>query len=164
MILNIYEICKAFVEMPVGGVQPTLPTPDGTEPNATNNGEQKENFVPLVQENADVNFDLESDLNKLATEKDFGNPVPQDEWQSSHIGEQFKKGGKVQQRGESNEEADSVHKAKRVGFRYTDSFAKKNGLNPNAKPTEAHIAKYLNKGVYYEDRANRSEVSRREKI
>lgn len=165
MILNIFEICKTFVETPAGGLPPTMPIADGTDnvSQPVNTG-QGDEFIPVKQVDADVNFELESELNNLATEKNFGNPVPQDEWKTSEIGEQFKKGGKVQQRGESVVSDDLEHKAKRVGFRYTDSFAKKNGLNPNAKPTEAHIAKYLNKGVYYEDRANRSDVSRREKI
>ena len=59
---------------------------------------------------------------------------------------------------------DKDYKAKRVGYRYRDDFAKKHGLSSNAKPTQEHIDKYLGNGVYYEDRANRSDKSRMKKL
>lgn len=77
---------------------------------------------------------------------------------------QYAGGGKLKQKGTSDKAHDKVYKAKRVGYRYRDDFAKKHGLSPNTKPTEEHIEKYLHKGVYFEDRADRSDKSRMKKL
>ena len=84
--------------------------------------------------------------------------------EKSDLEAQYTGGGKLKQKGTSDKKHDKDYKAKRVGYRYRDDFAKKHGLSPNAKPTQAHIEKYLGNGVYYEDRANRSDKSRMKKI
>lgn len=75
----------------------------------------------------------------------------------------FKSGGVVQ-KGSSIKSIDKKVKAKPVGYRYTDALAKKLGVSVNAKPTQAHIAKYEGNGVYKEVRKNRSDKSLRKKI
>ena len=72
--------------------------------------------------------------------------------------------GIFKQIGSSLKSADKTVKAKPVGYRYTDKLAKKLGVSVNAKPTKAHIEKYLGNGVYKEVRANRSDKSLRKKI
>jgi len=80
----------------------------------------------------------------------------------------YGKGGKVhktQQSGESNEAYDELAKSKGVGYRFTDKKAKKLGKKENAKPTQEEIKKFKGgKGVYFENRKNRSDVSRMKKL
>lgn len=75
------------------------------------------------------------------------------------------RGGKVKQKGTSVSSLDKLEKAKRVGYRFTDKKAKQLHLGANAKPTEEEIKKMKNgKGVYYENRKNRSDKSRMKKL
>jgi len=165
MFFDLYKICAKFVNEPANSNGAIIGSSlEGDSANAATNGNQNDgNFVPVEQQSAEVNFELESELNELATDKNFGNPPEQNEWKSDEVGGYFGKGGNVQ-KGKSDKEKDIEYKAKRVGYRYTDAFAKKNGLSPNAKPPQAHIEKYLGKGVYLEERANRSDKSRSGKI
>jgi hypothetical protein len=60
---------------------------------------------------------------------------------------------------------DKLEKAKRVGYRFTDKKAKQLHVGANAKPTEEEIKKMKHgKGVYYENRKNRSDKSRMKKL
>jgi hypothetical protein len=60
---------------------------------------------------------------------------------------------------------DKLEKAKRVGYRFTDKKAKQLHKGENAKPNEEQIEKYKKgKGVYYENRKNRSDKSRMKKM
>jgi hypothetical protein len=96
--------------------------------------------------------------------KATGEKVPFDIFLNNSNVKQFANGGGLKQKGTTDKKHDKDYKAKRVGYRYTDEFAKKHGLKPNAKPTQAHIDKYLGNGVYFEDRANRSDKSRMKKL
>ncbi len=60
--------------------------------------------------------------------------------------------------------ADKEEKGKRVGYRYTDKLAKRLGVNKYAKPTDAHIEKYLGNGIYFENRKDKSDVSPKDKL
>ena len=60
--------------------------------------------------------------------------------------------------------ADKEEKGKRVGYRYTDTLAKRLGVNKYAKPTDAHIEKYLGNGIYFENRKDKSDVSPKDKL
>jgi hypothetical protein len=160
MIFNLFSYCDGFLKAPTLGQN----NPIDNLSQQSNTTSEKDNFVPLVQETANVNFELESELNELATNKPFGNTVPQDEWKSDEVGGFFVKGGGLEQKGKTDKAHDIVYKAKRVGYRYTDERAKKLGLSSNAKPTQEHIEKYLGNGVYKEDRANRSDKSRMKKL
>lgn len=75
------------------------------------------------------------------------------------------KGGGVKQKGTSDTSLDKLEKAKRVGYRFTDKKAKQLHVGANAKPTEEEIKKMKHgKGVYYENRKNRSDKSRMKKL
>ena len=63
-----------------------------------------------------------------------------------------------------NEFRDIEKRAKPVGFRYTERLAKRLGVSPFAKPTDAHIEKYNGNGVYWENRADKSDMSQRMKF
>ena len=79
----------------------------------------------------------------------------------------FKKGGVSQSAPQSkhyNEFRDIEKRAKPVGFRYTERLAKRLGVSPFAKPTDAHIEKYNGNGVYWENRADKSDMSQRMKF
>jgi hypothetical protein len=77
----------------------------------------------------------------------------------------YAKGGGIKQKGSSDTSLDKLEKAKRVGYRFTDKKAKQLHLGANAKPTEEEIKKMKNgKGVYYENRKNRSDKSRMKKL
>jgi len=73
----------------------------------------------------------------------------------------FKKGGATQhgrQYPTYSKDQDGQKIAKPTGYRYTDRLAKRLGVSPHAKPTAAHIEKYLGKGVYKEVRQDKSDV------
>lgn len=78
----------------------------------------------------------------------------------------FKKGG-VNQVGRQypnySEDMDGQKIAKPVGYRYTDRLAKRLGVSPYARPTTAHIEKYLGRGVYMEKREDKTDVKPSEK-
>ena len=79
--------------------------------------------------------------------------------------ELLKNGGHPKQKGSSDTSLDKLEKAKRVGYRFTDAEAKKLHVGANAKPTETEIHKLKHgKGVYYENRKNRSDKSRMKKL
>ena len=90
MIFNLFSYCDGFLKAPTLGQN----NPIDNLSQQSNSTSEKDNFIPVVQENADVNFELESELNELATNKPFGNTVPQDEWKSDEVGGFFVKGGK----------------------------------------------------------------------
>jgi hypothetical protein len=92
----------------------------------------------------------------------FGNPIDQDDWRGAPETEQgFARGGAVRQRGSSSTPHDKAVKAKRVGYRFTEKKAKKLGKSSNSKPTQKEIEDFKNgKGVYYENRKNRSDKKR----
>jgi hypothetical protein len=73
----------------------------------------------------------------------------------------FKRGG-VNQVGRQypnySEDMDGQKLAKPVGYRYTDRLAKRLGVKPYARPTEAHIEKYLGRGIYMEKREDKTDV------
>jgi hypothetical protein len=50
-------------------------------------------------------------------------------------------------------------KAKPVGYRFTKSLAKRLGKNPFTKPTAEQVRKYLGKGVYFENRKDKSDLN-----
>ena len=96
-----------------------------------------------------------------ASMSSFGNPQNVDNWASMQDADQFKTGGQVKQTGTSDKSHDKAVKAKRVGYRFTDKKAKKLGKASNAKPTAKEIADFANgKGVYFENRKNRSDKKR----
>lgn len=66
--------------------------------------------------------------------------------------------------GKTIKKIDDNQKAKPVGYRYTDALAKKLKISPNARPTKAHVEKYLGNGIYKEVRANRSDKNLKNKI
>jgi len=81
----------------------------------------------------------------------------------------FAKGGKTDQTDAQypdsyNEFRDILKEAKPVGYRYTDALAKRLGVNPLSKPSNAHVEKYLDKGVYWENRADKSDQNRKDKL
>jgi hypothetical protein len=80
----------------------------------------------------------------------------------------FAKGGTAQTYAQYpdsyNEFRDITKEAKPVGYRYTDALAKRLGVNPLSKPSNAHVEKYLDKGVYWENRADKSDQNRKDKL
>lgn len=80
----------------------------------------------------------------------------------------FAKGGTTQTYAQYpktyNEFRDITKEAKPVGYRYTDALAKRLGVNPLSKPSNAHVEKYLDKGVYWENRADKSDQNRKDKL
>lgn len=57
-----------------------------------------------------------------------------------------------------SEDMDGQKIAKPVGYRYTDRLAKRLGVSPYARPSKAHIEKYLGNGVYMERREDKTDV------
>ena len=59
---------------------------------------------------------------------------------------------------------DKEQKAKPVGYRFRNSLAKRLGVNPFAKPTAEQVRKYLGKGVYFENRKDKSDINPKAKL
>jgi len=80
----------------------------------------------------------------------------------------YGKGGKIKQNapqsGSYSRKADAEIKAKPAGYRYTDKLAKRLGKSVTAVPTNAHVEKYLGKGVYDEKRKDKSDVKPSQKL
>jgi len=79
------------------------------------------------------------------------------------------KGGKTEQtyaqeRDTYNEFRDLTKTAKPVGYRYTNDLAKRLRKDVTDRPTQAHIEKYLDKGVYWENRADKSDQNPKQKL
>jgi len=248
MLFNFFDYCEGFMNTPTTGqsspidtaIQQTNVDSDTIVDSAASDNKPfqpsadgSDNFIPLEQADDSVNYDLDKTLNELAVDKNFGNPVPQNEWKGDEIGGYFKKGGVIglenfeiddldtferflyddmksrnvnmtkpeilqilinsvegdfsqlspklakvakgkngkfatggglRQTGTTDKAHDKLVKAKRIGYRYSAKLAKKLGVGSNAKPTAAHIEKYLGKGIYFENRKNRSDKSRMKKF
>jgi len=59
---------------------------------------------------------------------------------------------------------DKEDKAKPVGYRYTEKLAKRLGKSPYAKVTPEHKEKYLGRGVYFENRKDKSDINPNQKL
>jgi len=59
---------------------------------------------------------------------------------------------------------DRQEKAKPVGYRYTEKLAKRLGKSPYAKVTPEHKEKYLGRGVYFENRKDKSDINPNQKL
>ncbi len=59
---------------------------------------------------------------------------------------------------------DKQDKAKPVGYRYTEKLAKRLGKSPYAKVTPEHKEKYLGRGVYFENRKDKSDINPSQKL
>jgi hypothetical protein len=55
-------------------------------------------------------------------------------------------------------EMDKEWVAKPVGYRFTDKLAKRLGVSTSKKPTQEQIEKYRGKGVYFENREDKSDI------
>jgi hypothetical protein len=84
------------------------------------------------------------------------------------ISDEYKIGGKLRQsppqRPSYRVSGDKTVKAKPVGYRFTDSRADKLGVSPYKRPTIAQIEKYQGKGVYFEKRKDKSDLSLSKKL
>ena len=85
---------------------------------------------------------------------------------------EFKNGGEAKKRrrraniqtGRTDRSVDKTRVAKPVGYRFTNSLASKLRKDQYAVPTEKQITKYLGKGIYKENRKNRSDRDRTAKL
>jgi len=57
-----------------------------------------------------------------------------------------------------NKDMDGQKQGKPIGYRFTDSLAKRLGRNAHSKPTNAEVEKYLGRGVYFENRQDKSDA------
>lgn len=75
----------------------------------------------------------------------------------------FKSGGKIKQRppqsGSYKAARDKEERAKPVGHRFTDKLAAKLGFKPFKKPTAEQVEKYNGKGIYSENRKDKSDLN-----
>jgi hypothetical protein len=68
------------------------------------------------------------------------------------------------QRGKTDRSVDKTRVAKPVGYRFSNSLASKLRKDKYAVPTEKQITKYLGKGIYKENRRNRSDRDKMVKL
>jgi hypothetical protein len=69
-----------------------------------------------------------------------------------------------EQIGKTDRSVDKTRVAKPVGYRFTNSLASKLRKDQYAVPTEKQITKYLGKGIYKENRKNKSDRDRTAKL
>ena len=74
------------------------------------------------------------------------------------FGEMAKGGQTAAQRESFSKRGDREVKAKPVGYRFTDALAKRLGKSATTKPTAEQIRKYLGKGIYFENRKDKSDI------
>jgi len=81
-------------------------------------------------------------------------------------GGEFKRGGTFggRQYDPYNEPADKARHAKPIGWRFTDAKAKRLKESPYEKPTAEQIEKYKGKGVYFENRQDKSDKTYSRKL
>jgi hypothetical protein len=85
---------------------------------------------------------------------------------------EFKNGGEAKKRrrrantqtGRTDRSVDKTRVGKPVGYRFSNSLASKLRKDQYAVPTEKQITKYLGKGIYKENRKNRSDRDRTAKL
>jgi len=85
---------------------------------------------------------------------------------------EFKNGGEAKKRrrraniqtGRTDMSVDKTRVGKPVGYRFSNSLASKLRKDQYAVPTEKQITKYLGKGIYKENRKNRSDRDRTAKL
>ena len=73
----------------------------------------------------------------------------------------FAKGGATfggRQYNPYNADMDGNKIAKPIGYRFTDRLAKRLGINLHSKPSVAQIEKYLGRGIYFENREDKSDA------
>ena len=88
------------------------------------------------------------------------------------IDDEYAEGGVTKKRrrspsvqyGGSDRLIDKQRSAKPVGYRFTDTFAKKKRRVNHAIPKKEEIKQFLGKGIYKESRRNRSDISRKIKL
>ena len=84
----------------------------------------------------------------------------------AHFEERMAKGGMFggRQYDPYNEPADKARHAKPIGWRFTDAKAKRLKESPYEKPTAEQIEKYRGKGVYFENRQDKSDKTYSRKL
>ena len=55
------------------------------------------------------------------------------------------------------ESADEQERAKPIGYRFTDKLANRLGVNPTKRPSAEQIEKYSGRGIYWENRVDKSD-------
>jgi hypothetical protein len=114
----------------------------------------------LSTENGKIRQELHLKLLKIARKK-FGQE-----------GIEFEEGGEAKKRrrranlqtGRTDRSVDKTRVGKPVGYRFTNSLASKLRKDQYAVPTEKQITKYLGKGIYKENRKNRSDKDKIAKL
>jgi hypothetical protein len=57
-----------------------------------------------------------------------------------------------------NKDMDGQKQGKPIGYRFTDALAKRLGRNAHSRPTQAEVEKYLGRGIYFENRQDKSDA------
>jgi hypothetical protein len=98
--------------------------------------------------------------------------VQDDMWGSDEDEDEYADGGVTKKRrrranaqtGRTDRSVDKTRVGKPVGYRFTNSLASKLRKDEYAVPTEKQITKYIGKGIYKENRRNRSDRDRTVKL
>jgi hypothetical protein len=91
---------------------------------------------------------------------DLRSSVNADPRMDIYSSEFMKKGGQAAPQSQSYSPArDRKERAKPINFRYTNKLANRLGVNPFKRPSPEHIKKYIGRGVYWENRKDKSDIS-----
>lgn len=155
----------------------SIDKPFMTEFSWQNRVEALEEKINRLERNIKM-YDFEGDKVSMRKEENKHTECEEELEELLELGEKFgyekkeyARGGTLQnkrpynRKGTYSKKADEDDKAKRVGYRFTDKKAKRLGIkNPNRKPTEEQIRKYNRNGVYWENRIDKSDVSRMKRL
>jgi hypothetical protein len=95
---------------------------------------------------------LESDHYEVEEETEYAKGGQAESYKKTYFGHNYSKAN------------DRQEKAKPVGYRYTEKLAKRLGKSPYAKVTPEHKEKYLGRGVYFENRKDKSDINPNQKL
>jgi hypothetical protein len=126
--------------------------------------------------------EIEDEYNKILSVQILAGDIDEDEVEELSISEkreflenyedEYAEGGVTKKRrrspsvqyGGSDRLIDKQRSAKPVGYRFTDTFAKKKRKVNHAIPKKEEVKQFLGKGIYKESRRNRSDISRKVKL
>ena len=114
----------------------------------------------------------EDNFSKFHKKEHFDYIKEKDVFYRNDINDKYAGGGEAKKRrrsasiqyGRSDRAFDKQLTAKPVGYRFTNAKANQLRKDPYDKPTEAQVKKYLGKGIYKENRKNRSDKDRNAKL
>ncbi len=117
----------------------------------------------------DVLSNIEKKIDYMYTDESITETIEANDYDFDEDGDiLYARGGKIKQRpaqsGSYKAARDKEERAKPVGHRFTNKLANKLGVSQFKKPTAEQVEKYNGKGIYSENRKDKSDIKPRERF